>query len=583
MPYNIVKSKGGWRVMDDKGNYYSKKALTKTRARLQQKALYASESRQETLTGKGYCTYIDDGGNYHILLQGGGFFGDIFAKVKSVGNRIIKTLKPFVPQAITAVSSVISKGIRNDYPPSARETLAKYGQGQVYSLMIMREPIQSLINNALNAITAGKWNEAKRKYNYDNLFHLSMVASLAMPTGDKVNVKIEKNEVINITTDFKIKAEGVSSGLSQHGSGKNVETMPVPVACCITLQEMMDKAQQSMGSSFFLYDAFKNNCQNFIMGILNANGLNTPEVQGFVLQPLESLLQELPSYTSPFANLITNIAGLADRVLQGRGDELEGGCMCMEAKGIRLIGAGRFKNLIRRYAKDLKEQLSEYREYIENYSDVMGHIDRRTDRAIEEISSIGSSDSIFVSTRVSQERERQKDNKVEEYYRCTLNYTNHILDQLEYSTESTTSTSDTNPAEEDEPTNIMNVSNTVVTDDEDPTGSGKITFKKQLQSIKMKPETYLRIVRKIANSKGYDGRAIEFSDKPEKKLMIYDDNGKKVYFGQTRYNDYIIWKHLNSKVADTKRKQYLARATKIKGDWKDNKFSPNTLAINILW
>jgi hypothetical protein len=32
-----------------------------------------------------------------------------------------------------------------------------------------------------------------------------------------------------------------------------------------------------------------------------------------------------------------------------------------------------------------------------------------------------------------------------------------------------------------------------------------------------------------------------------------------------------------------RRQAYLKRATKIKGDWKDNKYSPNNLSINILW
>ena len=34
---------------------------------------------------------------------------------------------------------------------------------------------------------------------------------------------------------------------------------------------------------------------------------------------------------------------------------------------------------------------------------------------------------------------------------------------------------------------------------------------------------------------------------------------------------------------EAKRKRYLARATKIKGNWKSNKFSPNNLAIHLLW
>ena len=32
-----------------------------------------------------------------------------------------------------------------------------------------------------------------------------------------------------------------------------------------------------------------------------------------------------------------------------------------------------------------------------------------------------------------------------------------------------------------------------------------------------------------------------------------------------------------------RRNRYLARATKIKGNWRDNKYSPNNLSINLLW
>jgi len=34
---------------------------------------------------------------------------------------------------------------------------------------------------------------------------------------------------------------------------------------------------------------------------------------------------------------------------------------------------------------------------------------------------------------------------------------------------------------------------------------------------------------------------------------------------------------------EERRQQYLSRATNIKGNWKKNKYSPNNLAINILW
>ena len=48
-------------------------------------------------------------------------------------------------------------------------------------------------------------------------------------------------------------------------------------------------------------------------------------------------------------------------------------------------------------------------------------------------------------------------------------------------------------------------------------------------------------------------------------------------FEQWGYEDYT--KHKD----DDRRQRYLARATKIKGDWKEDKYSPNNLSIHILW
>ena len=67
------------------------------------------------------------------------------------------------------------------------------------------------------------------------------------------------------------------------------------------------------------------------------------------------------------------------------------------------------------------------------------------------------------------------------------------------------------------------------------------------------------------------------SDNPDKKYYIITDKNKKVYFGAIGYEDY-------TKHQDLKRlNNYLSRATKIKGNWKKDKYSPNNLAINLLW
>ena len=70
---------------------------------------------------------------------------------------------------------------------------------------------------------------------------------------------------------------------------------------------------------------------------------------------------------------------------------------------------------------------------------------------------------------------------------------------------------------------------------------------------------------------------IYVSSKKDKKYMIIGLNGKAVHFGQIGYEDYTKHNDLN------RRNAYLARATKIKGNWKDDPYSPNSLSIALLW
>ena len=84
-------------------------------------------------------------------------------------------------------------------------------------------------------------------------------------------------------------------------------------------------------------------------------------------------------------------------------------------------------------------------------------------------------------------------------------------------------------------------------------------------------------VRENANYWGYDVNKLFISDKPNKKYYYVKPDGKKVYFGQMGYEDYT--KHMDFNRAE----RYLARASNIKGKWKDNKYSPNNLSIRLLW
>jgi hypothetical protein len=90
---------------------------------------------------------------------------------------------------------------------------------------------------------------------------------------------------------------------------------------------------------------------------------------------------------------------------------------------------------------------------------------------------------------------------------------------------------------------------------------------------------YIKQAKKFAKKAGYkDWNSLKLADDGKHKLVL-----RGVKFGSINNNDYIIYKQHFPTIADVKRKQYLARATKIKGDWAKDRYSPNSLAINILW
>jgi hypothetical protein len=72
-------------------------------------------------------------------------------------------------------------------------------------------------------------------------------------------------------------------------------------------------------------------------------------------------------------------------------------------------------------------------------------------------------------------------------------------------------------------------------------------------------------------------RPVFMSTRKQKKYMIKDNNNKFIHFGQLGYEDFT--KHKD----EDRRQRYLKRTENIKGNWKENKFSPNNLSRNLLW
>jgi hypothetical protein len=74
-----------------------------------------------------------------------------------------------------------------------------------------------------------------------------------------------------------------------------------------------------------------------------------------------------------------------------------------------------------------------------------------------------------------------------------------------------------------------------------------------------------------------DNIVFGLSTKKTKKYMVQRPDGKWIHFGEMGYEDFT--KHQD----DVRRQNYLKRTANMKGNWKDDKYSANNLARNILW
>ena len=91
-------------------------------------------------------------------------------------------------------------------------------------------------------------------------------------------------------------------------------------------------------------------------------------------------------------------------------------------------------------------------------------------------------------------------------------------------------------------------------------------------------------LKKYSNFKTVNDKAqllynkeVFLSTRKNKKYMIMNDDKKWIHFGQLGFQDF------TKSLDENKRRLYLARATKIRGSWKTNIYSPNMLSIVLLW
>lgn len=212
-------------------------------------------------------------------------------KARNTVKDVIKTVK--------AVNDFVSTNKRADglLPPHVRRFLEKNGDTIITSLQVERTPLSPFMTKLLNTISLGTFENAIANSSYDNMFHLALVIN------DKYT--LDKQEVITLK--------------EKRGGDSKTESINVPLnGKQITIRELLDKTKERMGDSKFSnYDSRTNNCQDFLLNILEANGLSSPSLKDFIKQDAESIYKELPSFTDKIAKFLTDAGATVNKLIEG--------------------------------------------------------------------------------------------------------------------------------------------------------------------------------------------------------------------------------------------------------------------------
>jgi hypothetical protein len=207
-----------------------------------------------------------------------------------VGLGIIDDTKSFFKRQYNDANDFITKVKygRTDLSPKVKKILEQHGTATILYARVGRKPITSAISMIVK--TFGNTP-------YDTLFHLFIELQLS----DGNSLIVEKNAQINMDVNRQM---------------TNSQYMPVPnVPQGLTVNQLILNTKNKMGSKFIPYSASSNNCQNFILQLLRANNMTTPQLEVFVKQDTEDIFKD--ENFKKFANTITDLGNRIDIIRQG--------------------------------------------------------------------------------------------------------------------------------------------------------------------------------------------------------------------------------------------------------------------------
>ena len=179
---------------------------------------------------------------------------------------------------------------RDGISPNVDKFMRDHGDEPILEMIISRNIVSSFLTGSMKLIST----QFRERAGSDNIYHLKLLIRTTHS-----NISLEKNEVITI---------------SPYKMNYKAENMYIHFPPGITINILLQNTRDKMGSSFLTYSARDNNCQNFVLSLLEANGLSNSQNVLFTKQSTSALFStEMRKLT----NTITDIAQKVDIIREG--------------------------------------------------------------------------------------------------------------------------------------------------------------------------------------------------------------------------------------------------------------------------
>ena len=217
---------------------------------------------------------------------------------------LTKKITKTVNQTTNKVKDFTNKVVngRFAFGPNILAILKQYGDIPVVGITIFRHPLAGLLVSAIDTVSGFQFKKNIADSPYDKLFHL------------RIDITFDNNNVIALEKTSQI-AIYPNPILKQGAEQKVVSRLPQG----LKLSGLLEGAKKMLGADFLTYDAVDNNCQDFIIAVLQGSKIGDNSDYEFVKQDTDLLFSNshFDNGVRNVAKKLTDLGGYVDTVIHG--------------------------------------------------------------------------------------------------------------------------------------------------------------------------------------------------------------------------------------------------------------------------